>query len=169
MSSFVLKTIEMELTPASIRNAIKEVEKFRKDLMLALSRLVERLVEQGVEVAKMEIVSIGAVYDGDLYDSIYGTYNPETHIGTIYTDCEYAVYVEYGTGIRGENSPHPEPNGYQYDKNGHGADGWVYKGEDGQFHWTDGMPARPFMYNTLRELEIEAERRGGKLIAEYIP
>lgn len=59
---------------------------------------------------------------------------------------EYAMYVEYGTGIVGSENPHPHP--WEYDINAYGEDGWIYKGDDGKLHWTAGQPSRPFMYNT---------------------
>ena len=170
MSRFILKNIDITLTPESLQKAIDEVEKFQKDLSHALAELASRLMEQGVEVAKMEIAQMHAVYTGDMYDNTYGFYNWNTHTGVIIVDVPYAVYVEYGTGIVGAWNPHPQAGelGINYGVN-HGYEGWVYKGDDGKFHWTQGMPARPFMYNTLRDLEVEAERRGGKIIAEYIP
>ncbi len=58
----------------------------------------------------------------------------------------HAEYVEYGTGIEGANSPHPKPEGWQYDINDHGEAGWIYKGKDGKRHWTAGTESRPFMY-----------------------
>ena len=61
--------------------------------------------------------------------------------------------MEYGTGVRGKNSPHPKPpEGWIYDVNEHGEEGWWYMGDDGELHWTRGMPSRPFMYDTAKEL-----------------
>ena len=67
---------------------------------------------------------------------------------TLVASSDHADYVEFGTGIRGAESPHPKPNGWSYDVNEHGDDGWVYKGKDGKFHWTAGTRSRPFMYET---------------------
>jgi len=82
--------------------------------------------------------------------------------------AEYAMYVEFGTGLVGANNPHPNPsfNGedWEYDVNEHGEKGWWYPttaddpnptkkysaSEDMWFAKTKGMPARPFMYNTWR-------------------
>ena len=173
MSQFLLKNIDIVLTPESIKNAIDEINRLNDDLSRALAMLAAKLMEQGVEVAKMEVAQMSAVYTGDLYENIFGFYNETTHTGVIFVDesVKYAVYVEYGTGMVGAWNPHPQAGelGINYGAN-HGYEGWVYKNDrDGEWYWTRGMPARPFMYNTMRDLEVEAERRGGRIIAEYIP
>lgn len=164
----VLKNIEMTLDPDSIEKAIQAVNDLKDNLERATTRLIEHLTEQGVDFARIEIIMFDKPpYDsGELYDSISaGMQN--AHEGVVVTGVMYAAFVEYGTGIVGANEPHPNPEGYTYDVNGHGWDGWVY-GSDGAFHHTYGMPSRPFMYRALRDLEDYAERNGGQIIAEYI-
>lgn len=185
MGQFVLKNIEFELTEKSIQKAIDEVEKLQEDLERALSELARVLSEKGVEVVRIEIASMGAVDTSTLFDHMYGFYNESTHTGAIFTDVPYAIYVEYGTGIVGAGSPHPEAGkaGWNYDINNHGEKGWWYPSPTGwyipkggltneeglELAWTKGMPSRPFMYNTMRELEYYAKEEGGRIIANYIP
>ena len=166
----VLKNITITLDPASVARAIEAVKDFRNHLQAAMVHLIETLTEKGVEIARAELIFFwNPAYDtGTLSQSLRAEMLSE-HEGVVTTDVAYALFVEYGTGAVGAIQSHPEPNGYVYDKNGHGLDGWVYRGSDGQFHWTAGMAARPFMYNTMRDLEEEAERIGGQVIAEYIP
>ena len=78
-------------------------------------------------------------------------YNGATYV--IYTDCPWAAYVEFGTGVVGEKSPHPNKSmaGWKYDVNSHGEAGWYYF-KDGEWHWTNGMISRPFMYETGQQL-----------------
>ena len=61
--------------------------------------------------------------------------------------------------IRGKkhNIPKTGEIGWVYDSNNHGEEGWVYP-KDGAFYWTDGMPARPFMYDMTKQLERECEK-----------
>ena len=184
-----LKTISMDLSARSIDKAIKEINKFKEDLARALEELARYVTEEkGVGIAKMYVAQFPAVDTGALHDSIKGTYEAKNHMGVITAGeglvdgsedgKSYAFYVEYGTGIVGKQNPHPDPNGYQYDVNEHGSGGWYYKSEKGWYKpkdggprlaWTKGMPARPFMYNTMLTLEEEVEREGGRIIAEYIP
>ena len=65
----------------------------------------------------------------------------------IYSPSDHADYVEFGTGIIGEESPHPRPSfgNWVYDINNHGEAGWVYIKNGKRYH-TLGTRARPFMY-----------------------
>lgn len=76
--------------------------------------------------------------------------------------ADYANYVEYGTGIMGENDPHPEPTMWDefegYDLQNHGDNGWKYIGKDGRLHWTKGMPSRPIVYNTRKWANTQVTR-----------
>lgn len=180
MSYKVLKTIDIELTTESINRAIQEVRRFQQMLQQSLSDLVEKLLEEGVSIAKMQVAAMGAVDTTELYQSIHvGEFIPAWGVGWITTDCPYAVFVEYGTGIIGAGDPHPgisdedwnDPiasvNGKTYagyDSQDHGAAGWVYVDDkDGEMHWTQGYYSRPFMYNTLRWLEEIAPDRAAEI------
>lgn len=174
--SVAKKTISFSLDSASIDQAIREIEKYRDDLLNALNDLVRRLTEDGVRVASVNVQRLGALDTGELADSFIGIYNDSTHVGILRTDCWYAVFVEYGTGVVGAGSPYTGPfmtgpvsvtnpytgNSYTYsayDQNGHGDDGWWYISErDGHRHWTKGQPSRPFFYQTYMDLIRMAEQ-----------
>lgn len=149
------KVITMSLSQSSVRKAIKEVQRYKDEFNRKLEEFVRRLAQEGVVVAKMQIMAMPAVDTGELLGSIdlkVGDVLTNGYEYIVYTGCEYAKYVEFGTGIVGENNPHPNPDGWQYDINRHGDNGWFYIGRDGEWHWTKGMPARPFMYNTVIDL-----------------
>lgn len=195
MGQIVLANIEMTLDPGSIQRAIDMVNDIKERLGTGLSELARMLTEDlGKNVARMYIGQFPAIDSGALHDSITGEYVDANHTGTISTGVEYAVLVEYGTGIVGAGNPHPgigDPdwqnvNGVSignktyssYDQEGHGEAGWWYPSERGWYQpkdggprmaWTKGMPSRPFMYYTLRELERHAEMEGGRFIAQYVP
>ena len=199
MGRIVLKRITMTLDEDSIQAAIDQVKLVKSGLANALSKLAKTLTETGIDVAKMNIASMGAVSSSGLFNSIDGYYNPKTHRGVIYSSAPYAILVEYGTGIVGENSPHPgitdsdwmDPESTSigghtysdYDQNEHGDAGWWYPSPEGWYTpktgltneegwplaWTRGMPSRPFMYDTFRELEALAEESGMTIIAEFFP
>lgn len=74
---------------------------------------------------------------------------------------DYAVFVEFGTGVVGEGNQHPKAGefGWEYDINGHGDAGWWYPtdagdpnpttklSKNGWVAFTRGQASRPFMYD----------------------
>ena len=156
------KTVNLTLDSKSINQAIREVKLFKKQLEECCNELVRLMVEDGTVIAKMNVMSLNAVYTGTLEESIHGVFFPGERLGVIFTNVPYALFVEYGTGVVGERSPHPENTiGWEYDVHNHGDSGWVYylkTDGNNQFRWTKGMPSRPFMYNTLRWLQDNVSR-----------
>ena len=195
---FQLKPIRFSLDPDSIDYAIRQIHDLKTVLKWAVEDLIRELTDKGVEVANIEIASMGAVDSSVLIESIQGWYDAGAQVGHVYTDLDYAILVEYGTGVVGESSPHPgigdsdwhDPGGAsikgetysEYDQNKHGMGGWWYPSVNGWYipkegltneeglplAWTMGMPSRPFMYYTMKELEQYAEEMGGQIIAKYI-
>lgn len=175
----------MTLDPDSIDEAIRKVEEVEELLKSAMVHLIGRLAEKGVEIARAELIFFGEpAYDtGALSESVRYDYTEDGNAVIsagqgLYTKYgSYAMFVEYGTGIIGAESPNPTAgeHGYAYDVKGHGKHGWyypapwgTYEAEDGTLlAWTQGMPPRPFMGNTFVDLQQEAEAAGGKIIAEY--
>lgn len=96
----------------------------------AKERALEAIGMQAEANAKIEVTR--AVYDtpaswyrrtGALRNSIsHASDGDSAYVGT---NLEYAVYVEMGTSQGGRS--------------------WVFKGDDGEFHVTKGMPPRPFI------------------------
>lgn len=165
------KTVSMDLSTQSINQAIREVKQYKQQLVNFCNALMRRLVEDGRVVAQMNVMSMNAVYTGQLEDSIQGVFFPEKKLGVIFTNVPYALFVEFGTGIVGAEGPqHPMKGevGWEHDVNNHGNKGWVYYLKtDGvnEFRWTKGMPSRPFMYETLRWLEQNAPKIASEVAA----
>lgn len=172
--SRILKTISINLFQnRAINKAITEVAKFDKELTEGLYGLCETLLEDGVLVAKAEVIALGAVDTGELANSIeLGAFDRGSGFGIIRATAYYAIFVEYGTGSVGAGSgQHPWAGdaGWEHDTNEHGEAGWLYYGWDMKWHRTAGMPSRPFMYNTMMMLKDTAEREGMRIIGTYIP
>lgn len=153
------KTIKFNLSESSIDNAILELRRYKEDINKKIDIFVQRLAQVGVTVAQAKVSEHSAVYTGELLNSI--SLEPGAAITNgskwiIYTGCEWAPYVEFGTGIVGSESPHPSTSiaNWKYDVNGHGDKGWHYY-KDGEWHWTKGMPSRPFMFETSQELRTK--------------
>ena len=150
------KKISGGLSEKEITRAIKDIEKYKRELTEKVNLLIGELTDYGVEVAKAQVRELGAWYTGELESSIKGYFSPSVGVGIIKAGAPYAVYVEFGTGIVGKSQPHPSPDDWRYDINEHGESGWWYFNDyTGHTQWTKGMPSRPFMYNTARMLENE--------------
>ena len=151
--------IRFSLNEKDIDRAISELKVFKKEFLKKCESLIEALTDYGVEVAKLEVAQLDAVYTGELMNSIIGYYSPTYNVGIIKAGAYYAAYVEFGTGVVGSQSPHPNPQGWQYDVNNHGDEGWVYYDDySGDFRWTKGFKSRPFMHNTARDLEKNCKK-----------
>lgn len=175
------KTLKADLSISSIRNLQKELEKYKDSLTYKCRELAERLSERGVEIARVQIADLDAIFTGELIQSLHSEYKGSTPYGAIFavvTDSKHAAFVCFGTGQRGEDKPYPYPlpEGVSWDYNVGktirqnavtGRYYWFYPGQDGKWHYTEGMPARPFMYLTSMELirevpKIAKEVFGGK-------
>ena len=115
----------------------------------AVLRALERCGSQAEGYAK----DLAPVDTGNLRNSISHKVDesePAVYIGT---NVFYAPYVELATGIYAEGG-RPTP--------------WVYQDEKGNWHWTRGNPAQPFLapavkdhQNTYRNI-IEDELKNGR-------
>jgi len=150
------KKIICGLSVPEIDKAIKEVEKYKSDLIHKCQLFAEKLAEEGVYIARVNIANEGAIYSSELLSSIHAEYQGSSSKGAtwiICTDCPYAKYIEFGFGIVGSQNPHPDTSiiGWKYDINEHGQSGWFYE-KDGKWFWSKGQASKPFMWETAIEL-----------------
>lgn len=147
---------KIHVSLGNVEAAIKELETYEKKIKKNIEELLSKLLDYGIEIASAKIVELNAVESGDLLRSLDRMLYKEGNKGIIFTNSIYACYVEFGTGIKGANKPHPTKP-WAYDINGHGDNGWWYPDETlGRARFTKGMPSRPFMYQTAQELEKQA-------------
>lgn len=158
------KVIKMELSQKSIQNAIQELRSYQNSLEYKCRLLAEKLAEKGVEIARVQVADLDAIFTGELIQSIHSEYQGSVKDGAIFAvvvDSSHAAFVEFGTGIVGQESPYPGelPDGVTWEyasgktirQLADGRYGWFYN-RDGQWYFTEGMPSRPFMYYTAIEL-----------------
>ena len=166
-------TIRFTLFSAKeIEKARQQLIEYQEDLNEKLDLFVRKLCEKGVEIARENV----KFTTGELYNSI--DYKPGDVIQNgsqylIYTDCEYAKFVEFGTGVKGDNTyPTDIPIDWDYASgkyvftNSKGETGWYFPTDDGSYRFTQGQEANAFMYKTsveLREIisEVAKEVFGG--------
>lgn len=160
------KKIELNLfSDKSIQNAIKALRAYENSLTYKCRLLAEKLAEKGVEVARVQIADLDAIFTSELIQSIHSEYVGSVKGGGIWAvvaGTDHAAFVEFGTGIVGQQSPYegklPEGVTWQYASGktirqlADGRYGWFYPDDEGNWYFTEGMPSRPFMYNTAMEL-----------------
>lgn len=158
------KTLKADLSVSSIRNLQKELERYKDSLTYKCRLLAEKLSERGVEVARVQIADLDAIFTGELIRSLHSEYKGSAKFGAIFAvvaDSSHAIYVEMGTGIVGARNPYPGklPAVYAQGKTirqlADGRYGWFYQDDKGDWWFTEGMPSRPFLYNTSLELQKE--------------
>lgn len=162
MEKRVFKT---DLSVKSIEELKKQLIDYRDNALQAKTKeLARRLAEKGVEIAKANVTKLDAVFTGELMNSIHEKDGGSTKTYAIFyivADSEHAAFVEFGTGQIGEEAPYPYPlpEGVKWEYNSGktifeispGQYGWFYQ-KNGEWYFTQGMPSRPFMYETSLEL-----------------
>ena len=165
------KTISFDvLDVKSLNNAIKEVEQYSKDIEYSLRVFVKSLAAEGVEVAKMGVITYNAIFTTELLNSIH-VEEKSNGVFVVKTDSKHAAFVEFGTGQVGQahHYPYKLPDGVSWEYNvgstifeiHDGQYGWFYKDAKGRWFFTQGMESRPFMYHTALYLKDIVERGGG--------
>lgn len=161
------KVFKATLSPSSIQALQQQLGEYQKSLDRKCGELVRRLSERGVEIAKANVTRLDAIFTGELLNSIHtrsGGSGKNTAVFFIVADSKHAAYVEFGTGQIGQEKPYPHslPEGVAWNYNSGktifeispGQYGWFYP-RDGKWYFTQGMPSRPFMYETSLELMQE--------------
>lgn len=131
-------------------------------------KVAEQAVLTGAEKIRKQAVLLAPVDTGELRQSIktMSQKDGKTVKGIVYTNKEYAPYVEFGTGPTGEASDHSDvsPNiAVSYKQKG-----WSYQDAEGNWHHTRGQPAQPFMYPAARDTKDQATKAVSDTFAKAI-
>lgn len=106
---------------------------FKDNFQVALEAM-QKAVERGLEtcglVAEGYAKKLAPVDTGNLRNSISHKVVPEETTCYVGSNVEYAVYQEMGTG-KYYPGGRPTP--------------WAYQDANGDWHWTHGNPAKPFL------------------------
>ena len=168
------KKITINLSQKSIQDAISQIKAYQNDLTYKCQLLAEKLAENGVEIARLQLADLDAIFTTELISSVHAEYKGSVKGGGIWAvvaGTDHAMFVEFGTGIVGKRSPYPGklPDGidwrYASGKTirqlADGRYGWFYQDDGGEWWFTEGMSSRPFMYYTsiqLRDIVVKTAR-----------
>ena len=151
-----MQKITIQLSEESIKAAIKELAKYKRELNKKTLELIDLMLKHGEDYA---INQVGHVDTGETLSSIRGYRDGDK--GVIVSGGN-AIWLEFGTGVKHNGavggSPHPKGSelGMTIGNYGHGKGanprGWWYY-DDGKVKHTYGTEANLFMWKTARELE----------------
>lgn len=156
---------KISLDSKHIREAIKDLKEIEKEID-DLPKDIEKILDEAV----IYCMKNTPISDKDGRHLRFNTYWEKTSDGyRIVQEGENVTYVEFGTGVVGENSPHPEASdfGWKYGIGEHifttkdGRRGWFFPLESGgevQVRFTEGQKANMQMYKTARWLEERLDR-----------
>lgn len=152
---------------SGLEGADELIEKLNSISNEMKTEILEKAVGQGTQIVRREAVLLCPVDTGELRQSIKTSVEEagDEVNGITYTNKEYAAYVEFGTGPKGEEShsgisPEITPSYTQQ--------GWSYKNDDGEWIYTNGQPAQPFMYPALKNNEDKVRKRVKEVISDEL-
>mgnify|MGYP003242076226 CR=1 FL=1 len=125
--------------PDSIDEAIKKLEKRKERIHKCAEKLIQRLTDLGVEKAQ-ELVPVDT---GTARSSIIGVKGRDNS----HPSEEYKAIMNWAYN-----------SGATIFTTKDGREGWYYPADDGTWRFTEGMPSRPFMYETAQYLRKEAQK-----------
>lgn len=139
---FGSKNGNMSFLTVSICNPRKKVKRYfvmsveitdnSKEVSAAIKAALLRGLEKCMLVAEGYAKKLCPVDTGNLRNSITHVIDEQEPAAIIGTDSEYGAYVELGTGIYAEGGGgRPTP--------------WVYQDAKGNWHYTRGNKAQPFL------------------------
>ena len=149
------KIIKMDLSVASIDNAINELKAFRDSIERKKEKLLQKLSEIGVREASVRFTT--AMYDGvnntnvELRDTTNGY--------AIVAEGRSVFFIEIGAGVYHNTSepyPNPRPEGIvgigEYGKGKGKRQAWGFKDDSGELVITHGNPAAMPMWYASEEM-----------------
>lgn len=74
------KTIDVSLSVSSLQNAIKELRAYQARLDHKCAVIAERLADDGVEVARVQLANLDAIFKGELIESIQSECVTDTRV-----------------------------------------------------------------------------------------
>ena len=140
--------LKVQLTHDSIANAIKQLDTYTQTFDKKVSQFLERLAELGVEVATATVHK-----DTGYLSSMIHFERKNKHTYMVVSDGEYALFVEFGTGVVGEGTYKGElPSWYTYNAmltpQAHDKQDptkWYYYDDYGRVRSTRGQVANNYM------------------------
>ena len=156
-----MKQVTFPLSVSGIERLQRSVEEYQRWLKDRSEKLLDRLAEEGYQIASAKFAQ--AVYDGT-NDVFVSTENRGANIRAVVAVGSSVLFIEFGSGVT-YGYGHPEANQYGMgpgtypEGKGHWDDprGWHLPKEKGGGHTYGNPPAMP-MYEARKAIEQELPR-----------
>ena len=148
------KNINIKLNVKSLDMAIKKFETLNKKIKDLDKRYLNLCLDKIQELANKNL---------DLSSKYYGNTDIRTswdrkiigNTAILYNYSDYAVIVEFGTGLVGERNPHPLAEEELYEYNVNNKESWTFIRELGNLDWQNkvdfaDVKANPEKYLVIR-------------------
>ena len=137
--------MKLEIKLEGLGNISKKIDNYASKIKTAKKNTLVELQDRAVKYAKENIENTTHLYTGELKESIKK--RPITgNKAEIYSNSEYAKYVEYGTGVVGKHRENNHPL-YRTAKLKNWKYG-TYSGKNGWWYPTDAKDPNPSKYIT---------------------
>lgn len=148
------KTIKMNLSAGSIQNAVKELQRYKADLMRKQQVFIDRLAKIGLNVVQQTMESIPPDEKGSYYTEIINNSRGDIVGAAIRLSGNQILFLEFSSGITYGTDNYPTPAGDKYGMGtypgkGHWNDpaGWWWVDDNGEKHHSYGNRAYMPMYH----------------------
>ena len=159
-----MKTIRVSLSEDSFKQAIREVEAYRRSLERKGKLLAKRLAEVGLHVAKIRFMN--AQYDG--FNDVSVSVEETTSGYAVVAKGEAVAFIEFGTGVYNPEHPMGAELGMIHGSYGQGKGkrkAWGYYDDAGQLHITRGNSPAMAMYAADRDMLQQVSRIAKEVFA----
>jgi HK97 gp10 family phage protein len=132
---------------------VKNTDRLLKRLNNIANVDVKKTMEKATLMVHAQAKLLAPADTGNLRESIHQEVKTTSNSveGRVFTNVQYAPYVEFGTGIKGNGS---YPYKLKDIKLSYRNTPWVYTPDGGEtFYYTKGQVAQPFMYPALKQNE----------------
>jgi hypothetical protein len=150
------KTVRISLSDESIKNGIKEVQKYKRWVLDKEKELRTRLATLGATVASIQFSR--AIYNGS--NDVTVRVDDTGSVAVIYAEGESVAFIEFGAGIK-YGYGHPQagehgmgPGTYPGKGNWDNEKGWWY----GHGQHSYGNPPAMAMYEAVQKMTEELTR-----------
>lgn len=159
--------VTVPLSLDEIKTAQQEIDKFVQDVEKKIKDFLKALCDEGMTIYQAKITNAGTLQPIQPFNI---EHKEEAHTAYFRVTDKVAVFIEFGTGLKGQGKPHPEASevGWQYNIGDTIAEdgSWFYPTDesdpnpykwytkDGNIYaWTRcGIPSRPYIHETANEL-----------------